>query len=857
MIEGRINKIYYDKEDFYIFSIVCDNHEQLTLKGNLTEELAKKIAAGNIVKTTGDKIWNEKYQNYEIRVHKGNLTVEEQGADEEDLEVITGEVSSIVYKDDGFNVFKIDSEEYQQDFSCISSSPVFIGTELELEGYFEKNDYGLNFNVVQSKELPFSSEQALIHFLSSKFFKGIGEHFAGKIVDEFGLDTLDILRNEPEKLQKISGIGTKRAANIIESFQEKMKIKEVIKFAVKYDITENMIFKLYEKYGQELINLLQQNPYLITELRGIGFKKADKIAQEIGLEKDSNYRINSFLSYYLSSQAGGHTYFKLMDLVEVIEEKLSLENAFNQVLKAYYEFEEITYTVQEDDEVVTKKFKKDFVLFTEKDLEPLAQGTEKSFSLLAQRDDLCVATKKSYQQEINIYHKLKLINSNNAVVNLTAGERERLILAQEEEQGFQYADQQREILEECLKEKLVVLTGKAGTGKSTVSKGIIKMYSENGDDVLNLAPTGKAAKRIVEVTDKEAHTIHSACYNLEFEKYDVIMVDEAGMLSTAVAQMLFKRLKPDHTLVLIGDVAQIPPVQPGNVFRDIINLITSDLTAGLFVELDEIKRQDNDSHIAAVCNKIAEGKNPGKINYQDIKSVKKDNEDILNFIKRLIQYEVEEKNNEFNDLQIISPQYNGIVGINAINEMIQEEFNNQEILIETEYSKIKKHDKVMQTMNLKELDIVNGDTLEVLRLEERSKEDSNLEQEGSSKKEEVVVCKLDNGLESKIINYPKEDFIKYTTLAYCCSAHKMQGSEYPIVIYILSTSHYIMLNRNLLYTGLTRGQDKVYLIGQAKAFQMALNKEVNQTRDTILDLIRQHEIEFGPQKQGYIQAQLG
>ncbi|MFO7818902.1 MAG: AAA family ATPase, partial [Halanaerobacter sp.] len=604
-------------------------------------------------------------------------------------------------------------------------------------------------------------------------------------------------------------------------------------------------------------NLLQQNPYLITELRGIGFKKADGIAQEIGLENDSNYRINSFLSYYLSSQAGGHTYFQLEELVETIEDKLDLDNVFNQVLKAYYEFEEITYTVQEEDEVVTKELKKDFVLFTEDDLKPLAEEAAADFSLLAQRDKICVATKKSYQQEIDIYHKLKSINSNARTVNLEAEKIADLIAQQEEEQGFKYARQQREILEACLEEKLVVLTGKAGTGKSTVSKGIINMFSENGDEVLNLAPTGKAAKRIVEVTDKEAHTIHSACYNLEFSQYDVIMVDEAGMLSTAVAQMLFKRLKPNHTLVLIGDVAQIPPVQPGNIFRDIINLITSGLTSGLFVELDEIKRQDSDSHIAAVCNKIAEGTNPGKINYQDIKSVKKENEEILDFIKRLIEYEVDEEQNDFNELQIISPQYNGIVGINAINEMVQEEFNAGEVLIETKYKKIKRYDKVMQTMNLKELDIVNGDTLEVLRVEEETREDSALDREGDSKTEEVVVCKLDNGLESRVINYPKDDFIKYTTLAYCCSAHKMQGSEYPIVVYILSTSHYIMLNRNLLYTGLTRGQRKVYLIGQAKAFQMALNKEVNQTRNTILDLIREYEIEFGPQKQGYIQAQIG
>ena len=857
MIEGRINKIYYDKDDFYIFSIVCDNHEQLTLKGNLATEIAAKLEPGNIVKTTGQKSWNDKYKNYEVRVDNNNLEIEEQGAGEEDLETIEGEVISIVYKDDGFNVFKIDTEQYDQDFTCVSSSPVFIGTELELKGYFEKNDYGLNFNVVQSKELPFSDKQALIHFLSSKFFKGIGKHFASKIVDRFGLDTLDVLREKPAKLQQIPGIGTKRAATIIESFKEKMKIKEVIKFAVEYEITENMIFKLYEKYGKELINLLQQNPYLITELRGIGFKKADGIAQEIGLEKDSNYRINSFLSYYLSAKAGGHTYFKLNELVTTIEEKLDLENAFNQVLQAYYEFEEITYTVQEEDEVVTKTYSKDFVLFTKNDLEPLDDSKQEEFSLLAQRDQLCVATHKSYQQEIDIYHKLKTINSNKAVVNLAQNQIAKLISAQETEQGFEYAGQQREILEQCLNEKLVVLTGKAGTGKSTVSKGIINMFSENGDKVLNLAPTGKAAKRVIEVTDKKAHTIHSACYNLEFSNYDIIMVDEAGMLSTAVAQMLFKRLKPTHTLVLIGDVAQIPPVQPGNIFRDIINLITNDQIPGLFVELDEIKRQDSDSHIAAVCNKIAEGTNPGKINYEDIKSVKKKNEQILDFIQRLIEHELEEKNSDFNDLQIISPQYNGIVGINAINEMIQEEFNDQEVLIETKYKKIKKGDKVMQTMNLKELDIVNGDTLQVLRIEEQDKEDSALDREGTSGTEEVVVCKLDNGLESRIINYPRDEFIKYTTLAYCCSAHKMQGSEYPIVVYVLSTSHYIMLNRNLLYTGLTRGKERVYLVGQAKAFHMALNNEVNQTRDTILDLIKEYEIQFNAQKQGYIQAQLG
>ncbi|MGM0502211.1 MAG: SF1B family DNA helicase RecD2 [Bacillota bacterium] len=852
MIEGRINKIYFEKNDFYIFSIVRDNHEQLTLKGNLDAEIAEKIKEGNQIKTTGKKRWNEKYQNYQITVNSNNLEIEEHGPQEDDLETLEGEVQEIVYKDDGFNVFKFKAED--QEVTCVSSSPVFIGTQLELKGYFEKNQYGMNFNVVQSKELPFSNEKALIHFLSSKFFKGIGKHFATKIVDRFGLDTLDILREKPEQLTSISGIGSKRATTIINSFQEKMKIKEIIKFAVKYEITENMIFKLYEKYGMELINLLQQNPYLITELRGIGFKKADEIALEIGLDKDSNYRINSFLTYYLSTKAAGHTYFKLTELVAIVEEELELENGFNQVLEAYYQFEEISYNVQEDDEVVTKVFTKDFVLFSEEDLEPLVEKDEKSWGLLTQREKLCVATRNNYQGEIDIYHRLKTINSKSSALNLKEKNIKKLILKQQQEQGFKYAAQQRQILEQCLKEELVVLTGKAGTGKSTVSKGIINMFVENGDKVLNLAPTGKAAKRVIEVTGKQAHTIHSACYHLDFNNYDVIMVDEAGMLSTAVAQMLFKRLKPQHSLVLIGDVAQIPPVQPGNIFRDIINLITTDFIAGLFVELNEIKRQDSNSHLAAVCNKIAAGEHPGKINYQDIRSVRKSNEQILDFIKGLVESELKDNNLDFNDLQIISPQYNGIVGINAINELIQKEFNDNQILIETKYQKIKKHDKVMQTMNLKELDIVNGDTLEVLGIEEKSTESDNSLDNDS--KEEVVVCKLDNGLESRRIDYPKDDFIKYTTLAYCCSAHKMQGSEYPVVIYILSTSHYIMLNRNLLYTGLTRGKDKVYLVGQAKAFQMALNNEVNQSRNTILDLIKTYQINFSEQHQTHIQIQM-
>ncbi|GAB6137451.1 SF1B family DNA helicase RecD2 [Halanaerobaculum tunisiense] len=856
MIEGRINKVYYEQDNFYIFSIIRDNHEQVTLKGNLVAEIAEQIEPGNLVKTTGQKKWNDKYKNYEIRVTGNNLEIEEQGASEEDLEILAGEVTSIVYKDDGFNVFKIDTDQYAEDFTCISSSPVFIGTQLELKGYFEKNDYGLNFNVTQSKELPFSDRKALIHFLSSKFFKGIGEHFATKIVDKFGLDTLDVFREEPERLTSISGIGDKRAATIIESFQAKMQIKEVIKFAVKYDITENMIFKLYEKYGTELINLLQQNPYLITELRGIGFKKADEIAQEIGLAKDSNYRINSFLTYYLSAKAGGHTYFRLEELIETIADELEIEQAFNQVLQAYYEFEEISYNIKEDDEIVTRTFSKDFVLFNEDDLEPLDKQNRQDFSLVAKRENLCVATTKSYEQEIKIYQKLQTINSRPATVNLAQEEIKQLIKEQQQDQGFSYANQQREILEQCLEEKLVVLTGKAGTGKSTVSKGIINMFTENGDKVLNLAPTGKAAKRIIEVTDKEAHTIHSACYNLEFSNYDVIMVDEAGMLSTSVAYMLLKRLNQDQTLVLIGDVAQIPPVQPGNVFRDIINLINSNLLDGLFVELDEIKRQASDSHIATVCNKIAEGINPSTIDYQDIRSVRKKNEAILDYIKKLVNYELEEKNVDFTDLQIISPQYNGVVGINAINELIQEEFNANDYLINTKYKKIKQHDKVMQTMNLTELDLVNGDTLEVLGIEEQAKEDTELSREGSKETEEVVVCRLDNGLEERTIAYPKQDFLKYTTLAYCCSAHKMQGSEYPVVIYILSTSHYIMLNRNLLYTGLTRGQERVYLVGQAQAFHMALNNEVNQTRNTVLDLIKSYRLDFKQQKQDYIQAQI-
>ena len=844
MYEGRINKIFYSKNDFYIFSIILENHKQLTLKGNLTGELADLVQEGNIAKTDGQITWNEKYKKEEINVNQNNLEIIAKKKKEEELKTITGEVVDIIYKGDSFNVFELSSAKGEKNYNCVANAPAFIGTELELKGYFEKNQYGLNFQVVESQELPFSSQKTLINFLSSKFFKGIGKHFATKIVDEFGLDTLEVLKENPARLKEIAGIGEKRANTIMTSFNEKMKIKRIIKFAVKYNITERMIFKLYEKYGEELINLLHKNPYLITELRGIAFKKADKIAREIGLEKDSNYRINSFLSYYLSAKSDGHTYFKLEELLEVISKKLELENPFNQVLKAYYEFEAITYNVIEEGEMKTERFTKDFILFNQLNLKPLDETAKQDFSLLAKREKLCIATEKSYQQEIKIYKKLRAINDQAAQVNLNSTEIEKVISQQEKEQGFNYAKQQQKILKECLKEKLVVLTGKAGTGKSTVAKGIIMMYQKNGAKVLNLAPTGKAAKRVIEVTGKKAHTIHSACYNLDLAEYDVIMVDEAGMLSTSVAHMLIKRLKDEQQLVLIGDIAQIPPVQPGNIFRDIINMIQDEFIAGLFVELDEIKRQDSDSNIATVCNKIAEGKRPAKIAHDDIRSYKKSNEQILDFVKELVRREIEENNLDFNQLQIISPQYNGIVGINAINELIQQEFNPHDYLIETQYKKIKQHDKVMQTVNMKEFDLANGDTLEVLDSKKKTKAKKDIKLTGESKKEEVLICKLDNGLESRKIEYPKKDFIKYTNLAYCCSAHKMQGSEYPVVIYILSTSHYIMLNRNLLYTGLTRGKDRVHLVGQPKAFQIALNNEVNQSRNTVLDIINSQEIKL-------------
>lgn len=831
----RIDKIFFRNGTFFILGGSLPNHQSITLKGKVSSEQKEKIDVGVIIEVEGVKTYNEEYKKEEIKINEGNINIKTEQEDK-DLKVLEGLVDRIIFQNKGFNVFVIKDKD-DNETTCVSHSSIFVGTEVKLKGNFKRDEYGLSFKVKHIEEKPFSSKQALIHFLSSKFFKGIGKVYATKIVDKFGMDTIDILKKNPKKLTEISGIGEKRAESIIESFKEKMQIKEIIEFAVKYNLSEKMIFKLFNKYGWELINLLHKNPYIITELHGIGFKKADEIAQEMGIEKESNYRINSFLNYFLLAKADGNTFFRLKDIVEEVEKELEINQAFDQVLDAYFNFEKIKYQVERDGELKTEYFTKDFVLYHINDLKVL---DDEDAEIL--RSKLCISAKMNFEQEKKIFLKYKDINFKKAFNPLNNKQIDEMIKGQERNQGFEYADKQREVLQECLKHKLVVLTGKAGTGKSTVSKGLVEMYQGVDKKVLNLAPTGKAAKRVVEVTGKDAHTIHSACFNLDFNDYDVIMVDEAGMLSTFVAYMLFRMLEKHHTLVLIGDVAQIPPVQAGNIFRDTINMIKSEFIDGLFVELNEIKRQDSDSYIASVCNKIAKGENPGTINYPDIRSVKKENEEVIEGIIKIIHKEMRERKIGFDKIQVISPQYRSIVGVNAINERIQEEFNDNEVLIESKRYNIKKHDKVMQTKNIKELGIVNGDTLKVIKLEEKETEKS-LRTDGKKDTEKIVVCKLDNGFEDRYINYPLDMFMRFTTLAYCCSAHKMQGSEYPVVIYVLSTSHYIMLNRNLLYTGLTRGKEKVYLIGQAKAFHIALNNEVNQSRNTVLDLINRYKID--------------
>ncbi len=708
---------------------------------------------------------------------------------------IRGILEKIIFKNSetGFMVGKVRLEDNNLVTIVGNAFELQCGEKIEVTGKWILNrNYGQQFEIESIKTAEPATAVGIKNYLGSGLIKGIGPVMANRIVSHFKLDTLKILDEEPERLNEIDGIGKKRINLIFKSWKKHKNIREVMIFLQSYGISNTYATKIYNNYGDNSINVIKVNPYRLSEdIFGIGFKTADKIALKTGIEKDSLFRIKAGIIHLLkSAEDDGHCYLPYEEFIEIAEDFLCTE--LGKITDALSKLEgEGRIIIVKDD--ISKVYLAS-IYNAEKYV------SEKILAILG------------YEMEHKIRGSKKdgiydLIN------NLAA--KERIILD----------DIQMKAIEKAVTEKILVITGSPGTGKSTILNFVIKIFEKENKSVLLGAPTGRASKRLYEATGKEAKTIHRLLnYNPKLNKFikneknpvdaDMVIIDEASMLDIRLMRNLLLAVKPQTGVIFVGDVDQLPAVGPGNVLSEIIG---SDIVP--VIELQKIYRQEGESLIIYNAHKVRDGQFPyiGKPKNNDFFFIEKNEpEEVVDLILNLLTQRIPKSfnYNPLYDVQVIVPTNKGIVGVNNLNSRIQDilNFNSQKVLRGSVQYRL--NDKVMQLKNNYGKDVYNGDIGFI----------SGIDME----MEEITV-----NFDGRNVDYSFFE-LDELSLSYAISIHKSQGSEFKCVIIPLLTSHYMLLQRNLLYTAITRAKELAVIVGSKKAIGMAVNRNIVEKRYTSL-----------------------
>ena len=695
-------------------------------------------------------------------------------------------VENVIYynEDNGYTVMiaKPDSEK-----SCITlvgttTNPT-QGVTLYVEGEWKRHStYGKQFVTTVCNEIMPDTVYGIRKYLGSGLIKGVGPTTADKIVDKFGEETPDVIENHPERLKEIPRLGQKKIDELVKSWNEKKHMFDIMVFLKSFDISTIYAVKIYKLYGDEAIEILKQNPYrLIKDIDGIGFVKADTIALKMGFDMTSEKRRESGIDYILYQYAEeGNTYATKSYISTEVSKLLSLvPSLIDESIDTMVETNQL---VLEDD-----KYFLPFYHHAEKYI------ADKLFSLL--RSYKCKHTIEDSQIK-DIEEILKI----------------------------EYNEEQKNAIRTALTSNIMVLTGGPGTGKTTVTKGIITALRLLNKEILLAAPTGKAADRMSDATGMEAQTIHRLLgYNpikgfLHNEDFplmgDVLILDESSMINVQLMYILLKAVPIEMKLILIGDVDQLPCIGAGNILSD---LIKSEMIP--IVKLDKIFRQAASSKIITTAHAINHGEIPtinNESNSDLFFMTNNDDESIAQTITDLVKNRLPNKY-KINplDIQILTPMKKGTLGTKNLNDILQNVLNqNGGNEIKFGDTIFREHDKVMQIKNNYDKGVFNGDS--------------------------GFIEKIDNILKTLTVSFRKQiveyDFseLDELMLAYAVTVHKSQGSEFPIVVMPLTSAHYIMMKRNLIYTGITRAKSLCVLIGQKQTLYMGINNIDTTKRNTYL-----------------------
>ncbi|CEQ19308.1 SF1B family DNA helicase RecD2 [Paraclostridium sordellii] len=721
------------------------------------------------------------------------------------MEKIEGMISDIVFKneDNGYVIAHLSNEN--NDVVIVGCMPTLtVGESIEVEGkWVNHKTYGTQFEVSSFMPVTPSSIEGIYVYLSSGMIKGIGEKMAKRIIDKFGVDTLDIIQNSPHRLSEVEGIGSKKIEQIAKSYEDNRELRNIIMQLSPYGITPNLCLKIYKKYKNKAVDVISRNPYKLAEdVRGIGFKVADKIAENLGIDKLSKDRIMQGILYSLNqSLASGHTYLPKDILVQESSKLLGVEKEYilDCILGLAY----------------------DQKIHIEKGL-----GHEDHIYLIPY-----------YLSENGVCKQIiKLAQSDFKDLNIDV---EKEIEKVEEETGIKLANNQALAVKEAIKSGLVVITGGPGTGKTTTINTIIKVFENNEQEVLLAAPTGRAAKRMSETSNKEAKTIHRLLemgYATDSEelvflkdeedpiKADVVIVDEVSMVDIVLMYSLLKAIKPGTRFILVGDSDQLPSVGAGNVLKDIIDSKVINV-----VRLNEIFRQAQESMIVVNAHRINQGL-PLHLNVKgkDFFFIKKDtNEEILKEIVGLVSTRLPKFYNldKLKDIQVLAPMRKGDLGVVNLNIELQKYLNKEEKykVEETLQKRIfRVGDKVMQIKNnyTKKWEtedksesgegIYNGDIGYIYHIDKENK---------------IIYVLFD---QTKIVSYEYSELDELDH-SFCTTIHKSQGSEFPAIVIPVTWAPPMLLNRNLLYTAVTRAKKLVVLVGDVKYLEYMIRN--NKTND--------------------------
>lgn len=697
---------------------------------------------------------------------------------------LKGSVDAIRFRNpqSGWTVLQLDVAGLPGGVSVVGSFlNINVGAVLEIEGDWTVHPkFGQRFEVKSYTESAPANTEGLIRYLSSGFIKGLGVASARKIVEKFGRRSLDIIENDPKQLLKIKGLGKKTVNKIIDSWEKQRALRDIIMFLQNCGATPNLALKIYKQYGDNAISVVKENPYKIADdIWGVGFKTADTIAMGLGFDRKSFVRIRSGTLYTINQMGNeGHCF--------------ATRDVLTRKAAALMDVEEVNVTMSIDQMV-------------------------KDEDLIRDEGDV-IYLPSFYYSEIGVAGHIKRLTSEFMPTRLRAD-----IDALAKKQGVEYDEIQVAAIRQALSSKVMVLTGGPGTGKTTVTKGIIAALTEAGQDVVLAAPTGRAAKRMTEATGMESQTIHRLLEYSPLGDYsknhenpidgDVLIVDEASMIDIVLMNALLRAMPTQMRLVLIGDVDQLPSVGPGNVLLDIIAS-----GAVPVVRLTTIYRQAMSSKIIMAAHAINEGKFPDLRIKKNSDMFFIEDEDLAhaaNQIVDLVQWRLPKAYKvDSADIQVLSPMRKGPLGILELNNMLQNELNPCGVKLERNGVEYRLNDKVMQIKNNYGKGVFNGDIGFI----------STVDME-----EETLSIQYDIGL----VEYELSE-LDEVVLAYATTIHKAQGSEFPIVVMPITMAHRVMLQRNLIYTGITRAKNLLVLVGSKQALGYSIRNVVIKKRNSRL-----------------------